>query len=128
MTQHEGRGTDASYALCELRVERASTFWSRLKGLMGRRSLGPNQGLFIAPCNSVHTAFMRFPIDLVFIDRKGEVLQVTHHLQPWRVATCLKAAAVLELRSGGALARRLEAGIVLRDLMAHGASKNIGAN
>jgi len=51
-------------------VERAGSFWQRMKGLLGRRGLPAGQALFLEPCNSIHTFFMGFPIDAVFLDKE----------------------------------------------------------
>ena len=60
------------------------------------------EGLLIRPSFSIHTFFMRFPIDAVFLDRSGSVVDVVGRLKPWRAATCLRARAVLELAAGEA--------------------------
>jgi uncharacterized protein len=78
---------------------------SRLKGLLGRRSLQPDEGLLLRPASSVHTAFMRFAIDVVFLDRDLSVVGVASDVRPWRAAGRRGAKAVLELPSG-ACARR----------------------
>ena len=73
---------------------------TRMKGLLGRKSLPSGEGLLLRPAASVHTAFMRFPIDAVFLDDDGRVLRVAADLRPWRAAGCRGARAVLELSSG----------------------------
>jgi uncharacterized protein len=73
---------------------------SRMKGLLGRKSLRSGEGLLLRPASSVHTAFMRFPIDAVFLDRDLHILHVAADLKPWRAAGCRGARAVLELSSG----------------------------
>src|SRR5215210_4697193 len=78
----------------------ADTAFARMKGLLGRRSLSAGEGLLLRPAGSVHTAFMRFPIDVVFLDRELEVLQVSREVRPWRVAAKRGAKAVLELPAG----------------------------
>jgi hypothetical protein len=82
-------------------VEIAATRATRRKGLLGRESLDPAAALVISPCFSVHTAFMRFAIDVVFVDRDGTVRRVAR-LPPWRIAVHLGASAVVELASGAA--------------------------
>ena len=74
----------------------ADTLSSRTRGLLGRRSLGSGEGLLLCPARSVHTAFMRFPIDAVFLDRELSVIDVVG-LVPWRLAGRAGARAVLEL-------------------------------
>ena len=76
--------------------------WSRLRGLLGRGGLEPDEGLLIRPAGSIHTLFMRFAIDAVFLDRELEVLRVVPGLAPWRTASRRGARAVLELPSGAA--------------------------
>ncbi len=68
------------------RLTIADGFWSRLAGLQFRRPLPSDAGLLLVPCNSVHTCFVRFPVDVVFQDVRGCVLAVRHHLRPWRLA------------------------------------------
>jgi uncharacterized protein len=86
--------------LLALRLEAAHTGPSRRKGLLGREGLQPGEGLWIAPCESVHTFFMRFPIDLVYLDRKHHVKKVRSSVGPWRISACLTANSVLELPAG----------------------------
>jgi hypothetical protein len=70
-------------------------------GLLGRRSLQPGEGLIIEPCKSVHTAFMRFAIDVVYFDRSWRVTKVVPALRPFRLSGALRAGhAVIELPSG----------------------------
>jgi uncharacterized protein len=83
-------------------VEVASSGGTRRKGLLGRTGLEPGGGLWIVPCESVHTFFMRFPIDLVYLDRKNRVRKVRHAVGPWRLSACLTAHSVLELPAGTA--------------------------
>ena len=86
-------------------VEIAGTSRTRRRGLLGRDSLDPSTALVIAPCSSIHTFFMRFVIDVVFVDRDGRVLKIVHDLRPWRMAASLRAYAVIEM-AGGSLRRR----------------------
>jgi len=81
-------------------VERAESFFQRSKGLLGRKSLARGQGLLLAPCNSVHTFFMKFPLDIIFLDRDGRVVKLKKRLGPWKVCGCLKASSVLEVAAG----------------------------
>jgi hypothetical protein len=83
-------------------LTRAHTAASRQKGLLGRDGLLPGEGLWIAPCESVHTFFMRFPIDLVYLDRKLKVKKVRHSVGAWRLSACFTAHSVLELPAGTA--------------------------
>jgi uncharacterized protein len=86
--------------LCE-RLALARTVRARLKGLLGRDGLEPGEGLWIEPCNSVHTFFMRFPIDVLFLDGGGAVVAMAPRLAPWRATRVhLRARAALELAAG----------------------------
>ncbi len=81
----------------------ADGFLSRLLGLQFRRPLPSDAGLLLVPCNSVHTCFVRFPVDVVFLDNRGRVLAVRHNLRPWRLAFGpRKTHAVLEMIAGAA--------------------------
>lgn len=80
----------------------ARSFRHRLVGLMGRRSLPPGYAVLFPRCDSVHTAWMRMPIDVVFLDARGRVLEVRSGVPPWRVARRRGAAAVLECGAGRA--------------------------
>jgi len=80
----------------------ARTFRHRLLGLMGRRSLPSGYAVLFPGCDSVHTAWMRMPIDVVFLDADGGVLELRPSVPPWRIARCRGAAAVLECGAGRA--------------------------
>jgi uncharacterized protein len=86
---------------------------SRLRGLMGRRALAPGEGLLLKPTPSIHTCFMRFAIDAVFLDAELRVLAVAPELRPWRFAGRRRTRAVLELPEGEAQRLGLEPGAVL---------------
>ena len=82
-------------------VETADTALSRMHGLLGRDHFEEGRGLLITPCSSVHTFFMRFPIDLVFLDKKGKVLKIAREVRPFKLVLApLKAYSVLELPAG----------------------------
>jgi uncharacterized membrane protein (UPF0127 family) len=82
------------------RLEVADSGPKRNKGLLGRDGLAAGEGLWIVPCESVHTFFMRFPIDLVYLDRKHRIKGVRNAVGPWRLSACLSAHSVLELPAG----------------------------
>ena len=90
----------------EVAVESAT----RKKGLLGRDGLPQGCGLVIAPTNAVHTFFMRFPIDIVFVTRAGEVVKVCQAVRAWRMAAAFRAYAVVELAAGGAARAGLRVG------------------
>jgi uncharacterized membrane protein (UPF0127 family) len=91
----------------------ADTPVSRMKGLLGRRSLTTGEGLLLRPAGSIHTAFMRFPIDAVFLDANLRVLRVEANLRPWRIAAQRGARAVVELPAGTAEGMGLAVGLTL---------------
>ena len=101
-------------ALVCARCRVAETFWARFRGLQLRAPLADDEGLLIRPCGSVHTLFMRFPIDVVFLDPELVVLAVRPGVRPWRAAAQRGAKAVLELPAGGAERAGLRAGNRLR--------------
>jgi uncharacterized protein len=80
--------------------------WARMRGLLGRSELPRGGGSLLRPAASIHTFFMRFPIDAVFLDEEGVVLGVERELAPWRLAWRRGAKAVLELGAGGAALTR----------------------
>jgi len=93
----------------------ANHFWSRFLGLMGRRMLAEDAGLIITPSNAVHCFFMRFPIDVVYVDKQNRVVAIDHSLKPWRVGKPRRAAHyVIELPAGRAAATNTEPGDQLR--------------
>jgi len=84
-----------------IEVRLANTFLARLAGLMFRARLRPEEGLLLSPCRSVHTSFMRFPIDVVFLDHDFQVVGVVEGLPPWRLAGGFAGTHhVLELGAG----------------------------
>jgi len=87
---------------------------SRMRGLLGRRYLSAGEGLLLRPAGAIHTAFMNFSIDAVFLDSGGVVLAVSHDLAPWRTASKRGARTVLELPAGATQARGIEPGDRLR--------------
>jgi uncharacterized membrane protein (UPF0127 family) len=82
------------------KVELADTSAKRRTGLLKHDRLEPGEGLWIVPCESVHTFFMKFPIDLVYLDKKRKVKKVRHAVPAWRLSACLFAHSVIELPAG----------------------------
>lgn len=80
----------------------AVTPWARMRGLLGRSSLGAGEGMYFRPTGSIHMFFMRFAIDAVFCDRDLVVLKVVRGLRPWRMAGCRGAKVAIELAEGAA--------------------------
>jgi uncharacterized membrane protein (UPF0127 family) len=89
----------------------AKTPWARMRGLLGRSDLPRGEGILLRPAGSIHTFFMRFPIDAVFLDNAGKVVGIERELRPWRTARHRGAKAVLELAAGAA--ERVQVGEVL---------------
>jgi uncharacterized protein len=81
-------------------LEVADSGPKRNKGLLGRSALAAGGGLWIIPCESVHTFFMQFSIDLVYLDRKNTVRKVRASIPPWRLSACFSAHSILELPAG----------------------------
>lgn len=80
---------------------RATSVFARMKGLLGRQTLERGEGLHILPCNSIHTFFMRFPIDVLFLDRDQVILRAFPDLPPWRLTRIYpRAHSVVELPAG----------------------------
>jgi uncharacterized membrane protein (UPF0127 family) len=100
---------DVVCARCRL----ADRPWTRLRGLLGRRRLAADEGLLLRPVGAIHTLFMLFAIDVVFLDRNYNVLKVVENVRPWRFAGARRAKAVLELPAGAAARMGLRAGETL---------------
>jgi hypothetical protein len=94
-------------------MEVADSAAKRNKGLLGRDRLAPGEGLWIRPCEAVHTFWMRFPIDLVYLDRKNRIRKLVSAVPPWRLSACLRAHSVLELPSGTIRKTRTQPGDML---------------
>ncbi len=93
------------------RLELARNVWSRTRGLLGRAPLAEGEGLLIEPCQSVHMFFMRYAIDVVFLDREYRVVALRPGLRPWRVTRYYRDAhSALELPAGAAAKVGLEPG------------------
>jgi hypothetical protein len=93
------------------RVVIADTSAARRKGLLGRASLTPDEGMYLEPCHSVHTIGMKFAIDIVFLDPQGAVVEVRASVPPGvAMVTSRKARSTLELAAGAAALRRIEVG------------------
>jgi uncharacterized membrane protein (UPF0127 family) len=107
----ETRSSGAKYRVFNLtrntvlasEVELVDTEWTRIKGLLGRRSVdfASGNGLWIVPSQGVHTLGMSFPIDVAYLDSEHRVIHVCHSLAPFRIAALkLKARSVIELPAG----------------------------
>jgi uncharacterized protein len=85
--------------VCE-RCRVAESFGTRLRGLMGAPSLATGTGMLFPGSRSVHTQFMRFPVDVVFLDGENRIVSIAPELRPWRAASSRRARSVLELAAG----------------------------
>ncbi len=96
-------------------TERTTSARERMRGLLGRDGLAHGHALLIEPCNSIHTFFMRFPIDVLFLSRDGRVVRAFPRVRPWRATRVyLSAHAVLELWPGALEERPVGEGDVVR--------------
>jgi uncharacterized membrane protein (UPF0127 family) len=100
---------EGGHVVCESCVL-ADTPLRRLRGLLGPKGLESGEGILLRPAPAIHTWFMRFPIDAVFVDRDLTVLKIAPDLPPWRMARCKGARAVLELPAGEARRRGIGSG------------------
>lgn len=92
----------------------ANTPYRRFIGLMGKKEINDGQGVFLTPCNSIHMMFMKFPIDLIFVDRKNKIIHMTENIQPWKISRIVfMAQSVLELPVGTISKTMSEVGDIL---------------
>jgi len=84
------------------RVSRTELARERARGLLGAPPPDRGEGLLIVPCNSIHTLFMKFPIDAIFLDRQSRVVKIVNGIRPFRFAFSFRAASVLEVQAGEA--------------------------
>lgn len=93
------------------RLEIADSLYTRMKGLLGRKSLENDEMIWIHRCNSIHTFFMNFPIDCIFLDKDLRIKKVFSDVNPWRITLpVLSASSVIELSGGQARILNLKAG------------------
>jgi uncharacterized membrane protein (UPF0127 family) len=101
---------ERSHVTLAHRIEAAFDSKRRNKGLLGRNGLDSGSALVLAPCTAVHTFFMQFALDVLFVDRSGRVIKTVSDLRPWRIAAAIGAHAVVELPAGVILASGTQAG------------------
>jgi len=94
-------------------LEVADTPWRRARGLLGRKDMPADAGLMIEPCSSIHMFFMRFAIDVIYVDERGRVVKLVHRLRPWRLSMAVAGRAVIELGAGALDRLDIQAGDVL---------------
>lgn len=94
-----------------LKIKIADTFLKRLVGLIGKKFLPQNEGLLIAPCQSIHMCFMKFPIDAIYIDKNFVIKKIATNLKTWTgFSICLSAWGVIEVAAGEAERLNLKVG------------------
>lgn len=107
------------YQLCEentgrvvvARLELARTLWKQTVGLLGRSRLAANSGIWLEPCNSIHTFGMQFAIDVLFLDASGGLVYTVQCMKPWRVCWPVwRARVVVEIPEGTIAARDIQVG------------------
>ena len=94
-------------------IEIADTAARRNQGLLGRTGLAPGEGLWIVPCEAVHTFAMKFSLDLIYLDRKRRVVKVRGNVRPGRISGSLRAHSVIELPCGVIAASKTQRGDIL---------------
>jgi hypothetical protein len=96
-------------------VVAATSLWTRFCGLMFRRELPEGHGICLRPCNQIHMFFMRFAIDVAFVDRNGNVVHLLNAIKPWRISRIVfKSAAAIELPAGTLAAHSVTKGVKLQ--------------
>ena len=101
-------------SLISQKAKMADSFFLRLLGLMFRKSIGKNEALIFKSAPSIHTFFMRFPIDIVFLDKNMKVIRICENLSPWRAVFCFGSAFTVELPPHRVLERPLNIGDILQ--------------
>lgn len=97
------------------KAEIAGSFLKRLVGLMFRKSLSADEALVITGCNGIHGFFMRFPIDVLFLDKNGAVIRTIENFKPWRITPFVRGAVcAVELPAGKISAESVRVGDVLK--------------
>ncbi len=86
------------------------TAMERMKGLLGTKNLNQRNGLLIHPCNSVHTFFMKYDIDVIYLDKNNVIKKIVPHLKPWKFSLCFISKTTLELAAGVAEVLNLKIG------------------
>lgn len=96
-------------------VKIAENFFTRSVGLLSRKSLSQDEGLIIRPCCSIHTFFMRFPIDVLFINKKNEIIALYENVKPYRILPIHPTSHyVVELCAGQISNKKIEKGDIIQ--------------
>lgn len=92
----------------------ANTALKRLRGLLGRRALAPGEGLWLRPCNSVHTFWMLFAIDVIFLDRQLRIVKLVENLKPFRMTLPVRGTtSIIEIAAYSISHHKLQVGDIL---------------
>lgn len=103
--------SDAGAELLIAQLNVAENIWARGKGLLGQKNISDNEALWIKPCNNIHTFFMKFAIDCIFVDKKLEIKNLATDVQPFRfVGPFWRTHSVFEVRSGFIEFKKLKIG------------------
>jgi len=96
----------------------ASGMLSRMKGLLGRRGLPQGESIILRPCSSVHTLFMRFTLDVLYLDKEQRVVKLVRDLKPWRLSAARRAHEAIEFEAGHLQGVEIEPGdkVTLREV------------
>ncbi|WP_321380396.1 DUF192 domain-containing protein [Trichococcus shcherbakoviae] len=95
-------------------LQAADTFYARFRGLMGRPSIPKNTGLMIKPCNSVHCFFMKFPIDVIFLDKENRVVHISENMRPGSVSPIVRKATYVIEANASAFQKNIKIGDILQ--------------
>lgn len=96
-------------------IKVAENFFTRSVGLLSRKSISESEALIIKPCCSVHTFFMKFAIDILFVSASGEVIALYENISPWRILPIhLNSKYVIELSAGSISRKRISNGDIIR--------------
>lgn len=83
-----------------LHIRKTETFFERSKGLLGCENLKEGHGMLITPCNSIHTFFMKIPLDVIYLGKDNRIISMKQNIKPQRLSMCKSASSVLELMTG----------------------------
>lgn len=108
LIRHIDSSDDSEVVLEELWVTESAL--ERMKGLLGSDPLEQEQGLLIKPCNSIHTFFMGYPLDVAFLDKQNRVCHIAENLRAWRCSASFKAASVIEMAAGSIHKKQINLG------------------
>jgi uncharacterized protein len=89
-------------------VHEAKGLLERLAGLLGKSAIPKGYAMYFPSCNSIHTCFMKIPIDVIMLDINGRVVFMRGDLRPWKTAVCLLAKDTIEMNAGSIAGLKIE--------------------